>query len=104
MLIGNFMNLYGISPKEGFKWFMEFSIDSYEWVMMQNVLDMVFFVTGGQTMRKPYITSSNYILHMSTYKKNKWADEWDILYNAFLKKHKDKLWKFRYHFPSLKNI
>jgi deoxyribodipyrimidine photolyase-related protein len=104
MLIGNFMNLYGISPKEGFKWFMEFSIDSYEWVMMQNVLDMVFFVTGGQTMRKPYITSSNYILHMSTYKKNKWADEWDILYNAFLKKHKDKLWKFRYHFPSLKKI
>ena len=32
---------------------MEFSCDSYEWVMYQNVLDMVFFVTGGKTMRKP---------------------------------------------------
>jgi deoxyribodipyrimidine photolyase-related protein len=104
MFIGNFMNLSGISPKEGYKWFMEFSIDSYEWVMMQNVLDMVFFSTGGETSRKPYITSSNYILKMSNYDKNDWAPEWDELYNKFLKKHKKKLWKFRYHFPTLKKI
>lgn len=69
MFVGNFMNLSGISPKEGFRWFMEFSIDSYEWVMYQNVYDMGFFVTGGLTMRKPYVTSSNYILKMSDYKK-----------------------------------
>ena len=43
MFIGNFMNIYRLDPKEGFKWFMEFSCDSYEWVMCQNVLDMVFF-------------------------------------------------------------
>ena len=104
MFIGNFMNLSGISPKEGYKWFMEFSIDSYEWVMMQNVLDMVFFSTGGETSRKPYITSSNYILKMSNYDKNDWASEWDELYNKFLKKNKKKLWKFRYHFPTLKKI
>ena len=104
MLIGNFMNLSGISPKQGFKWFMEFSIDSYEWVMKQNVLDMVFFVTGGETMRKPYISSSNYILKMSTYKKDDWSDEWDNLYNTFMKKKKSKLWKYRYHFPGLKKI
>ena len=30
-------------------------------MMFQNVLDMVFFVTGGKTMRKPYISKSNYI-------------------------------------------
>ena len=53
MVIGNFMNLSEIDFKEGFKWFMEFAIDSYEWVMKQNVLDMVFFVTGGKTARKP---------------------------------------------------
>ena len=69
MFVGNFMNISGISPKEGFKWFMEFSCDSYEWVMYQNVFDMVFFCTGGKTMRKPYVTSSNYILKMSDYKK-----------------------------------
>ncbi len=108
MFVGNFMNLSGISPKEGFKWFMEFSIDSYEWVMHQNVLDMVFFCTGGITMRKPYVTSSNYILKMSSYKysedKDQWTEKWDKLYNQFLKKHKKKLWKFRYHFPTLKKL
>ena len=104
MLIGNFMNLSGISPKEGFKWFMEFSVDSYEWVMKQNVLDMVFFVTGGKTMRKPYASSSNYILKMSTYKKGEWSDKWNELYHNFMKKNKDKLWKFRYHFPGLKKL
>jgi deoxyribodipyrimidine photolyase-related protein len=104
MFIGNFMNLSGISPKEGFKWFMEFSIDSYEWVMHQNVLDMVFFVTGGETMRKPYATSSNYVLKMSDYKKGEWSEEWTELYHKFMIRNKKKLWKFRYHFPGLKKI
>jgi deoxyribodipyrimidine photolyase-related protein len=30
MVIGNYMNLNEINPKEGYKWFMEFSIDSYD--------------------------------------------------------------------------
>ena len=104
MFVGNFMNLYGLSPMEGFKWFMEFSIDSYEWVMCQNVLDMVFFCTGGMTMRKPYATSSNYIIKMSSYGKGDWSDKWNQYYNNFLIKNKKKLWKFRYSFPTLKNI
>lgn len=102
MVVGNYMNLYGLHPKEGFKWFMEFSCDSYEWVMYQNVYDMVFFATGGLTMRRPYISSSNYIINMSNYnKKNEWTDKWDTLYHNFIKKNKKLLWKFRYYFPSL---
>lgn len=125
MVIGNFMNLSGISPKEGFRWFMEFSCDSYEWVMHQNVYDMVFFVTGGVTMRRPYISSSNYILKMSNYKKGEclkslleesvvskkeeksrvndcpWNEKWDTLYHSFLKMNRKKLLKFRYYFRSL---
>ena len=104
MVVGNFMNISQISPKQGFKWFMEFSIDSYEWVMHQNVLDMVFCVTGGKTMRKPYISSSNYVLKMSNFKKGEWSEKWTELYRIFLKKNKNKLWKFRYNFPSLKNL
>lgn len=104
MFIGNYMNLSGVSPNQGVKWFMEFAIDSYQWVMQQNVRDMVFFVTGGVTMRKPYVTSSNYILKMSDYKRGPWSDQWDQLYRTFLKKNKSKLWKFRYSFPTLKNI
>lgn len=102
MVVGNFMNLSEIQSKEGFKWFMEFSCDSYEWVMHQNVYDMVFFNSGGKTTRKPYSSSSNYILKMSNYKKDNWANEWDDKYHKFIEKHKKKLYKFRYHFPTLK--
>jgi deoxyribodipyrimidine photolyase-related protein len=98
MFIGNYMNLSGIAPKEGYRWFMEFSIDSYDWVMKQNVLDMVFFVTGGQTMRRPYMSSSNYILQMSNYKKGEWSEKWDNLYYDFIKKHKKELYKYRYFY------
>lgn len=102
MVVGNFMNLSGISPKQGFKWFMEFSIDSYEWVMCQNVYDMVFFVTGGKTMRKPYVSSGNYVYNMSNYDKGEWFNIWNNLYRKFVKKQRKKLYKFRYSFPSLK--
>ena len=97
------MNLREIKPEVGFKWFIEFAIDSYEWVMYQNVYDMVFFVTT-KTMRKPYISSDNYLLKMSDYKKGKWSEEWKDLYNKLLKKNKKKLWKYRYSFPTLKNM
>jgi deoxyribodipyrimidine photolyase-related protein len=96
MVVGNFMNLSGIHPKEGFRWFMEFSCDSYEWVMFQNVYEMVFFISGGGTMRRPYISSSNYVLNMSNYGKGPWCDTWDRLYRQFVARNKKKLWKFRY--------
>jgi deoxyribodipyrimidine photolyase-related protein len=99
MIIGNYMNLSNISPKEGFRWFMEFSCDSYEWVMAQNVLHMVFF--NGNTMKRPYICSSNYILKMSNYKKDDWCIIWNEKYKKFLQKNKEKLWKYRYFFPNL---
>jgi deoxyribodipyrimidine photolyase-related protein len=97
MVIGNFMNLTGISPEQGFKWFMEFSCDSYDWVMCQNVLGMAFFADGGKTMRRPYISSSNYILKMSNYQKGDWCEKWDKLYHTFVKKNKIKLIKYAYY-------
>ena len=101
MIVGNYMNLSQISPKQGFRWFMEFSCDSYEWVMEQNVYDMVFFVTGGQTMRRPYASSSNYVIKMSDYKKGDWSDTWDELYKTFIQRNKKKLYKFRYYFKGI---
>lgn len=104
MVMGNFMMLNKITPSQGYKWFMEFSIDSYAWVMHQNVYDMVFFNSGGITMRKPYISSSNYVLKMSNYSKRdgNWTETWDKLYNDFLDEHRDKLLRFSYHFPGLR--
>jgi deoxyribodipyrimidine photolyase-related protein len=102
MFVANYMNLSGINHKQGLRWFIEFALDSYEWVMYQN-LDMGFFASGGKTSRKPYVTSSNYIIKMSNYKKGDWSDTWDELYRKFIKKNKQKLWKHRYHFPALKS-
>ena len=99
MIMGAYMNLSNIQPKEGFKWFMEFSCDSYEWVMKQNVLHMVFF--NVQTMRRQYLCSSNYILKMSNYKKEEWCTIWDEKYRNFLDKNREKLWKYRYFFKTL---
>ena len=67
--------------------------------MKQNVLHMVFF--NGQTMRRPYLCSSNYILKMSNYKKEEWCTIWDEKYRNFLDKNREKLWKYRYFFKTL---
>ena len=85
MIMGNLMLLHKINKEDGFKWFMEFAIDSYEWVMYQNVYDMVFYSTGGKTSYKPYVSSSKYILRMSNYKKGPWTKVWDELYKERLK-------------------
>ena len=102
MIVANYMNLCGINHEQGRRWFTEFALDSYDWVMYQN-LDMGFFASGGKTSRKPYVSSSNYVIKMSNYTKGDWSATWDNLYRDFIKKNKQKLWKYRYHFPTLKN-
>lgn len=103
MVMGNFMVLFEVQPIEAHRWFMEFAIDSYEWVMHQNVYDMVFFNGNGLTTHKPYVTSANYILKMSDYSQSEgWVKEWNDMYKKFKQKHKKKLFKYRYHFQGLK--
>lgn len=98
MVVGAYMNMSGIKPTEGHKWFMEFACDSYLWVMHQNVFEMAFFVAG-KTMRKPYLSSSNYILKMSNYSRGSWADEWDYRYRKFILDHEEEMkpyaWSYR---------
>ena len=104
MVVGNYMNLSGIAPSQGLRWFMEFSCDSYLWVMHQNVYDMVFFVTGGETMRRPYISSSQYVLRMSNYARGPWCAAWDTLFRDFVYAHRKKLEPFRFALPFLKRL
>ena len=97
MIMGNFMNLCRIHPKEAYKWFMEFSVDSYDWVMIQNVYGMAMWSDGGFTMRKPYISTENYILNMSNYQcSEKWCPIWKSLYYNFLEEFQDILKKTPY--------
>lgn len=94
MVMGNFMNLVGIHPHTAYKWFMEFSLDSYDWVMVGNVYSMAFWADGGLTMRKPYISSSAYIFKMSTYPpkdSQEWAKVWDSAFHYFIDRNASKL-------------
>lgn len=79
MIIGSFMFMTNKDPVAGHKWFMEFSCDSYHWVMYQNVFEMVFAV-GRDTMTRSYMSSGSYVLKMSDYKKEDWVDHWTLLF------------------------
>lgn len=91
MIMGNFMCLCEIEPNEIYKWFMEYYIDAYDWVMVPNVYGMSQYADGGLITTKPYVSSSNYILKMSDYKKDEWCEVWDGLFWRFLHKNKAKI-------------
>lgn len=91
MVISNYMTLAGYHPNMIYKWMYEFSLDSYEWVMVFNCYSMGAWSDRGFAMRKPYISSSSYLLRMSNHKKGEWTETWDRLYRAFLEKNKQVL-------------
>lgn len=106
MVVGNMMNLVGIHPDDVYKWFMEFSLDSYDWVMVGNVYSMALWADGGLTMRKPYISGSGYIIKMGNFTKAElkekdetdltWPEKWDILFHSFIDRNDVQLEKTYY--------
>ncbi|MFT4307957.1 MAG: cryptochrome/photolyase family protein [Candidatus Woesearchaeota archaeon] len=87
MVVGNLMNLAGVHPDEGYRWFMELFVDSAGWVMVPNVYGMAFFADGSFTT-KPYVAGSNYLRKMSDYPKGSWCDTVDGLYWRFVDRHR----------------
>lgn len=85
MVFMNQMILQSVKPNEIYKWFMEVvAIDAYDWVMIPNIYAMGYF--WPDAMRKPYISSSNYILKMSDYAKDgTWEKKWTDMYHIFIK-------------------
>jgi deoxyribodipyrimidine photolyase-related protein len=89
MVVGNMMLLCGFLPDEIYEWFMALYIDSYDWVMVPNVYGMSQYADGGKITTKPYISSSNYILKMSNFKKGPWCEIWDGLYWKFIEERRE---------------
>lgn len=89
MVLGNFFLLCRINPDDVYKWFMEFFIDAYDWVMVPNVYGMSQFADGGIFTTKPYLSGSNYIRKMSDHTKGDWCATWDGLFWSFLADHAD---------------
>lgn len=93
MVLGNFLLLIQLHPQDVYKMFMEWTIDSYDWVMLPNVYSMSQYADGGLMMTRPYFSSSAYILKMSNYKKGDWCQKWNDLYYNFLIKYRELLIK-----------
>lgn len=97
MVVANGMNLMGVHPYEAYRWFMEFAVDSYDWVMIGNVYSMGMWADGGKTMRKPYLSSNAYIEKMSIgYNEKEWGVYWRALFYNFLQKHEKVIGKTIY--------
>lgn len=85
MVFLNMMKLKNIQIEDIIEWFSCVHIDAYPWVMYSNVLAMGYYNKG--YMSKAYVSSSNYIVKNSNYKKNgEWDKEWDRLYRIFVSK------------------
>jgi deoxyribodipyrimidine photolyase-related protein len=91
MVVSNYMNLTYIDPEEVYTWMYEFSLDSWEWVMVFNVYSMGTWSDEGYAMRKPYVSSPNYLLTMSNTSSGPWVQEWKKKYDMYLQKHKNIL-------------
>ena len=97
MIVANYMTLLKINPIHMFRWFTEFSLDSYNWVMEFNIYSMGSYSDGGIFTSKPYISGSNYLLKMSNYRNtfdknaSNWADKWDLMFWNFIADNKNKL-------------
>lgn len=89
MLLGNAMLLFRVHPDEVYEFFMTHFIDAYDWVMVPNVYGMSQFADGGMMSTKPYICSSNYVLKMSSLKKDEWCEVLDALYWLFVHDYKE---------------
>ena len=70
---------------------MEMFVDSADWVMLPNVVAMSQFADPQSFATKPYVSSSNYILKMSDWKRGEWCEIWDGLYWRFLDHHRTLL-------------
>jgi deoxyribodipyrimidine photolyase-related protein len=87
MVLGNFMLLCRFDPAAVYRWFMEFFIDAYDWVMVPNIFGMSQFADGGTFTTKPYISGSNYVLKMSDERPGPWTETWDALFWTFVADH-----------------
>lgn len=89
MVMGNIFLLKRIEPDAIYRWFMEWFIDAYDWVMVPNVYGMSQFADGGTFTTKPYFSGSNYLLKMSDHPKGLWCAPWDALFWNFIGEHRE---------------
>lgn len=76
-----------------YRWFMEVvAIDAYDWVMVGNLAVMGYQTAAPGVAHKPYISSSSYIVRMSSgFESTAWRRRWDALFYAYVYKHRPRM-------------
>ena len=100
MILGNFLLLAGVKPREALRWFNEMYIDAHDWVMAANLLGMALHADGGFMATKPYAAGGAYIHKMSNYcegcayspdiKSGAGACPFNLLYWNFYEIHRER--------------
>jgi deoxyribodipyrimidine photolyase-related protein len=103
MILGNFLLLAGVRPREALRWFTEMYVDAHEWVMAANVIGMALHADGGFMASKPYAGAGSYISKMSNYcagcrfdpkkKDGEGACPFNLLYWNFYDEHQERFVK-----------
>jgi deoxyribodipyrimidine photolyase-related protein len=96
MIANNLMYLYNIKFKDIYKWFMTCFIDSYDWVMIPNLVMNINSLSDSNNikfMTKVYISSDNYIRKMSDFNNKEDFQIINKLYWDFIKENKKILKK-----------
>lgn len=101
MICANFMLYLDTDSREMYKWFMEFALDSYDWVMEFNVFKMACY-SSKPVVSKPYICGSHYLLKMSDIPRGVWCKKWDYMFWFFIDKHKEEIQKIYRLVPLVK--
>jgi len=93
MIINNIMILYNFKLKDILNWFMTCFIDSYDWVMVPNVMMNLNSLesTNFKYMTRVYLGSDNYIKKMSDFNNKEDFKIINNIYWKFLKKNKNIL-------------
>jgi deoxyribodipyrimidine photolyase-related protein len=94
MIINNLMFLLEIKFIDIYNWFMTCFIDSYDWVMIPNIMMNINSLDNNiRYMTRVYISSDNYIKKMSDFNNRNDYKIINNLYWNFIKKYKNTLKK-----------
>lgn len=93
MVMNNIMILYNFKLKDILNWFMICFIDSYDWVMVPNVMMNINSLESSnfKYMTRVYLGSDNYIKKMSDFNNKQDFEIINNMYWNFLKKNKNIL-------------
>lgn len=84
MIMANYMTLSNLHSDLIYKWMYEFSLDSWDWVMVFNCYSMGSYSDGGIATWKPYISSSSYVKKMAHEPSGDWEQRWNAAYKRLM--------------------